>query len=64
MAIIFDSEKKIFALLTQNTTYMMGIADEKYLGHIHYGKKIGQAEGAYLMRTEEMHFQWSFLVAV
>ena len=53
MAITFDNDKKIFALQMPHATYMMGIADERYLGHIYYGRKIAQPDGAYLMRTGE-----------
>lgn len=53
MAIVYDKEKSVFALQTKRTTYMIGIADNRYPGHIYYGKKISQPEGSYLMRTEE-----------
>ena len=53
MAITFDNNKKIFALQMPHATYMMGIADERYLGHIYYGRKIARPDGAYLMRTGE-----------
>lgn len=53
MAIIYDEEKQVFGLQTPHATYMMGLADGKYLGHIHFGKKIESLDGAYLMRTEE-----------
>lgn len=53
MAIIYDEEKQVFGLQTPHATYMMGLADGKYLGHIHFGKKIESLDGAYLLRTEE-----------
>ncbi|MCM1499824.1 MAG: alpha-galactosidase [Clostridium sp.] len=56
MAIIFDNDKKIFALQTQHATYMMGIVDNRYLGHIYYGRQIAAPDGGYLMRTEEPPF--------
>ena len=53
MAIIYNEEKQVFGLQTLHATYMMGLADGKYLGHIHFGKKIESLDGAYLLRTEE-----------
>ena len=35
MAIIFDEEKRVFALHTKNTTYMIGLSSEPgYVGHM------------------------------
>ena len=48
MGIIFHEEEQLFQLETLNTEYWIGIADEMYLGHIYYGKKIGDARCAYL----------------
>lgn len=56
MAIIYNEKEQIFALNTGNTTYMMGIADGKYLGHIYYGKRLNHASGRYLLRTGEGPF--------
>lgn len=51
--IIFDEKQKVFKLDTQTTSYVMGIADGKYLGHIYYGKKMETTALAYLLRTQE-----------
>ena len=40
MAIIFDSEKKIFKLDTLGSSYIFKIYDENYLVHLYYGAKI------------------------
>ncbi len=59
--IVFNEKTKIFKLDTKATSYVMGLADGKYLGHIYYGKKLG-AQGqdatdlSYLMRIEESPF--------
>lgn len=54
MAIVFDEERKLFRLDTKTTTYLIGIADDAYVGHIYYGKKLKGCQGAYaLLRTEE-----------
>ncbi|RDU22069.1 alpha-galactosidase [Anaerosacchariphilus polymeriproducens] len=53
MGIQFDKSNKIFKLDTQNTTYMMGMSEEGYLGHIYYGKKLERSGGKYLLRMEE-----------
>lgn len=54
--VIYDENKKIFKLDTQTTSYVMGLADEKYLGHVYYGKKLESTDLAYLMRTGERPF--------
>ena len=40
MAIRFDEQNKVFYLETPNTSYVFGVVQDKYLFHIHYGKKI------------------------
>lgn len=52
----YSEDKKIFKLDTRTTSYVMGIADEKYLGHVYYGKKLESADLGYLLRTEEHPF--------
>ncbi|EET60732.1 alpha-galactosidase [Marvinbryantia formatexigens DSM 14469] len=57
MAIIFDEEKRVFALHTKNTTYMIGLSSEPgYVGHIYYGRKLEDAGASYLLRTGEPPF--------
>ncbi len=57
MAIYYDENKKIFQLNTNNTTYLIGIVDEqRYIGHIYYGRRMETYDGAYLLRTEEAPF--------
>lgn len=51
MGIRFDEKNKIFQINTPNTTYLMGIAQGKYLGHLYYGKRTESCDGVYLMRT-------------
>lgn len=54
--ISYNEETKIFKLDTQTTSYMMGIADGKYLGHIYYGRKLESQDLSYLLRTGEQPF--------
>lgn len=57
MSIRFDKESNIFQLDTKTTSYLIGIADENYIGHVYYGKKLENCQGAYdLLRTKEMPF--------
>lgn len=57
MGIEFDKTSKIFQLNTKTTSYLAGIADEKYLGHIYYGRKLRDIRGVRaLMRTQEPPF--------
>lgn len=54
MIIKFDEQNRAFQLDTENTSYLIGIADQEgFIGHIYYGKKISDSNVAYLMRTEE-----------
>ncbi len=51
--ITYNEETKTFKLDTPTTSYLIGIADGKYPGHIYYGKKLESTDLAYLLRTEE-----------
>ena len=54
MKIKFDEQNRVFQLDMENTSYLIGIADQEgFIGHIYYGKKISDSNVAYLMRTEE-----------
>ena len=56
MAITFNKEKRLFKLDTENTSYLIGLTKEGYVGHIYYGSYLPEEEGYYLMRTEEAPF--------
>lgn len=50
----FDEKNNIFKIDTRRTTYIIGLADQKYPGLIYYGKKLAQCGNLnYLLRTEE-----------
>lgn len=53
MSIYFDEEKKLFKLDTDHTSYVMGLSEEGYLGHVYYGKRLKDLGGKYLLRMEE-----------
>ncbi len=53
MVIKFEQKKKIFKLDTNHTSYLIGITEEGYVGHIYYGKKINHVGGWQLLRAEE-----------
>ena len=53
MAVRYCEEHKIFKLDTKNTTYMIGLTPEGYVGHVYYGEYMESADGAYLLRTGE-----------
>ncbi len=40
MSIVFNEEKKIFNLSTENSSYIMGLAADSILTHIYYGKRV------------------------
>ncbi len=56
MGILYDEVRKMFKLDTAHTTYLIGVSEEGYVGHIYYGKRLQQFGGRYLMRMEEMPF--------
>lgn len=52
MGIIYEESKKIFQLNTPNSSYLIGVIDEEQLlGHLYYGKKIGDMDVSYLTRV-------------
>ncbi len=51
--ITYNEKTKVFKLDSMNSSYVMGISDDKYLGHIYYGRKLESLDLAYLLRTEE-----------
>lgn len=53
MSICFDQERRLFKLDTQNTSYLIGLTAEGYVGHVYYGKRLQGFGGGYLLRTEE-----------
>jgi len=57
MGVQFFEKEQIFKLDTKASSYLIGIVDEeKFLGHIYYGKKLEAHDIAYLMRTGEPPF--------
>ena len=56
MSVFFNQAKKIWALHTPDTTYMIGLAGEGYIGHIYYGRKIKDTDMGYLLRQEEIPY--------
>ncbi|XCP85680.1 alpha-galactosidase [Roseburia hominis] len=54
MAIRYNEEQKMFKLDTDNTTYIIGLTDEGYVGHVYYGKRMHGFGGKMLLRTEEL----------
>lgn len=54
--VIYDSSKRVFKLDTENTSYVMGVTEEGYLGNIYYGKKADTTDLMYAMRIDEHPF--------
>ena len=54
--VIYDKSRKVFKLDTANTSYVMGVTEEGYLGNIYYGKKVDTTDLVYAMRTDEHPF--------
>ncbi|MDE6185853.1 MAG: alpha-galactosidase, partial [Lachnospiraceae bacterium] len=53
MAIIYREDKKIFQLNTAQTTYLIGLSPEGYVGHIYYGRRLKKEGNNYLLRMKE-----------
>ena len=49
MSIIFNEEAKSFKLDAGNTSYVIGIFDDKFISHVYYGKKIPDTDVNYLL---------------
>ncbi len=45
MAIRFDEKQQIFYLNTPNSSYIMGVFEEKYLLHLHWGGRVDEIPG-------------------
>ncbi len=45
MSVIFDEKKGLFHLSTPNSSYIIGLVENKKLFHMYYGKKIANTEG-------------------
>lgn len=57
MGIKYFEEDKIFKLDTPSSSYVIGIVDDVYVGHIYYGKYVSDHQLAYLLRLEEPPFK-------
>ena len=56
MAIKYNENNRIFKLDTDNSTYLIGITPEGYVGHVYYGKRLESDAAYYLLRTDEPPF--------
>jgi len=56
MAITYNESGKIFKLDTADTTYVIGLSSEGYVGHIYYGDRLAKEADNYLLRMEEAPF--------
>ena len=45
MSVIYNNNEKKFYLHTKNTSYVMGVLQDKYLLHLYYGSKISEYSG-------------------
>ena len=53
MAIGYDGARRLFKLDTTNTTYMIALSPEGYVGHVYYGRRIYGEGDTRLLRMEE-----------
>ena len=40
MSIIYNEQEKTFQLNGRSSSYIMGVAYDRYLAHLYYGKKV------------------------
>lgn len=53
MSVLTEKEKKILPSGTENSTYLIGLTTEGYVGHIYYGDRLeGEVEN-YLLCIDE-----------
>lgn len=52
----YYEKDRIFKLDTDHTTYMIGITEEGYVGHIYYGQRLQYEGGSQYLRTGEPPF--------
>ncbi len=52
----FDEKNKVFLLDTENTSYGIAVVDDRYVGHLYYGKKLRDTDIRYLLREDEAPF--------
>lgn len=50
MAILYYDEKKLFQLNTENTTYVISLSPEGYVGHVYYGPLLHGEPDLYPLR--------------
>ena len=53
MGIVYKEEQKLFRLTSGETEYVIGLADDRYVGQVYFGQRIEDDGCAYLMRTGE-----------
>ena len=56
MGIQFIEDQKLFRLSAGDVEYVIGIADDNYVGHVYFGKRLDDDRCGYLMRTGESPF--------
>lgn len=56
MGITYERERGIWKLDTPHTSYIIGIADKQYIGHVYYGARIRDCGDCGWMRTGEAPF--------
>lgn len=57
MGIVFNEDCLSFKLDTDNTSYVIAVADEeKFIGHCYYGAKVSDTDLTYMLRTAESPF--------
>ena len=54
--ITYNKKQHLFKIDTRNTSYIMAVADNGYLGHVYYGEKLNSSDVRYLMSEDEWPF--------
>ncbi len=56
MSIRYYEEEQVFHIKSENTSYLIGIADEKYVGHMYYGRKLDEQDIPYLLNLQRGNY--------
>lgn len=56
MSIIYDHERGIIKLDTPRTSYIMALADGKWLGHIYYGPRVESSDVVWVLELDRRPF--------
>ncbi len=61
MSIIYNEQEKTFQLNGRSSSYIMGVAYDRYLAHLYYGKKVNMVHPSRRLVSRELGFSPSLI---